>query len=183
MFTKTDLRKQHLAIRSSYSSEYRSEVSGLIYQKIVHIPQFFQASTICCYISHDTEIDTHRIIEQSLKLDKRIVVPRVKANLLTLHEIQSLQECTPGFKTILEPPEDNPIINPTEVDIFIILGLAFDTFKYRIGYGKGHTDRLLAGLQGFKIGLSFTDQLVYEIPHEPHDIPLDTIITDSISIM
>ena len=36
----------------------------------------------------------------------------------------------------------------------------------------------LSGIQIFKIGVAFAEQLVDELPVEPHDIGVDAVITD-----
>lgn len=77
---------------------------------------------------------------------------------------------------IPEPLETKPLLNPT---VFIIPLLAFDRRGGRLGYGKGHYDRLLASKpQNLKIGWAYGFQEVQEIPREDHDISLDVIVTE-----
>jgi len=57
---------------------------------------------------------------------------------------------------------------------------AFDRHGYRIGYGAGFFDRTLATLQPrpFTLGIGFS---LAEVPNtypQPHDIPLDSILTE-----
>ena len=182
MLTKELLRSKFSLFRSSLSPEYRTVAHRRIFHKLISDPHIIDARNICCYVSHETEVDTHEFIRNCLSKNKQVVVPKVSHQILTLHEINSLEECKPGFKGILEPPSSNRLCNPELVDVFIVLGLVFDTHKYRIGYGKGYTDRLLEKQRGFKIGIAYTDQLVYEVPHESHDVPLNTIITDTITL-
>ena len=64
--------------------------------------------------------------------------------------------------------------------------LAFDRKGNRLGYGKGHYDRALERLRAngrvFVCGLAFMGQEVDEVPAEPHDIPLDWVMTERGSI-
>ena len=59
---------------------------------------------------------------------------------------------------------------------------AFDRRGHRIGYGKGHYDRSLASLRARKriraVGVGFSVQEVLFIPSEPHDEPLDLVVTE-----
>ena len=183
MVTKDALRKQFDSLRLTLSPVYRKSAHDSIYHKVISHPHIVAAKTVCCYISHESEVDTHRIIEYCLKENKQVVVPKVADKRLDLHAITSLEECTPGFKGILEPPSTNRLVAAPLVDLFIVLGLVFDTYKYRIGYGKGYTDRLLASQSGIKMGLAYTDQLISQVPHESHDVPLDVIITDTITLL
>jgi 5-formyltetrahydrofolate cyclo-ligase len=61
---------------------------------------------------------------------------------------------------------------------------AFDRTGQRIGYGAGYYDRAIArlrekGLARQLIGIAFDCQEVPSVPAEPHDVPLDAILTES----
>ena len=59
-----------------------------------------------------------------------------------------------------------------------LLFLSIDSRGNRIGYGLGFYDRFFKELSEdvMKIGLSFNAPMSEELPHEPHDIPLDGCI-------
>ena len=82
-----------------------------------------------------------------------------------------------------EPPADTERVNPTLV-LTPLLG--FDRSGNRLGYGKGHYDRALEKLRAegrvFVCGLASFGQEVERIPAEPHDIPLDWVMTERGSI-
>lgn len=59
-----------------------------------------------------------------------------------------------------------------------IPGLGFDRRLRRLGRGRGFYDRFLKGSLILKVGVSFAEQLVEELPYEPHDIDLDALVTD-----
>ncbi len=78
-----------------------------------------------------------------------------------------------------EPHADKAPIVP---DIMIIPGLAFDRSRYRLGYGGGYYDRTLAALAPRRVlalGVGYHEQIVETLPREPHDQPLDMVITES----
>lgn len=61
----------------------------------------------------------------------------------------------------------------------IMPGVAFDTFRNRIGYGKGCYDRYLKKYKGFHtIALAFEYQIVDEIPAEATDIRPEFVMTE-----
>ena len=79
------------------------------------------------------------------------------------------------------PIEAAPRIEPALVIVPVV---GFDRAGTRIGYGKGHYDRTIAALRANGgnpplIGIAFSVQEVDTIPHEPHDVRLDVIITES----
>ena len=82
-----------------------------------------------------------------------------------------------------QPPSDTEVVSPT---LILAPLLAFDRKGNRLGYGKGHYDRALAKLRAegrvFVCGLAFQGQEVDELPAEPHDIPLDWVMTERGSI-
>jgi 5-formyltetrahydrofolate cyclo-ligase len=83
---------------------------------------------------------------------------------------------------ILESAEAE-VVEPSEVAAWIVPGLAFTKDGKRLGYGGGWYDRLLADANGtLKIGVAHEFQIVDDLPHEPHDILLDRVVTPERSI-
>jgi 5-formyltetrahydrofolate cyclo-ligase len=69
---------------------------------------------------------------------------------------------------------------PTEtIDVFLVPGLAFDRSGGRIGFGKGHYDRILAGRRAGSlcVAIGYDWQLVERVPQCNGDIPMDWIAT------
>jgi len=56
--------------------------------------------------------------------------------------------------------------------------LAYDSYGYRIGYGKGYYDRFLSAFEGTKIGLCYSDFKLDKLPRGKYDVKLDVIITE-----
>ncbi|MEO7397908.1 MAG: 5-formyltetrahydrofolate cyclo-ligase, partial [Ilumatobacteraceae bacterium] len=46
----------------------------------------------------------------------------------------------------------------------------------RLGHGRAYYDRFLAGLRAGKIGACFDEQIVDDLPMEPHDVWLDAVV-------
>ena len=65
-------------------------------------------------------------------------------------------------------------------DLIIVPMVGFDNHNHRLGLGGGWYDRFLATQpQALKVGLCFQSGFVKNsLPHEPHDIPLDRVITE-----
>jgi 5-formyltetrahydrofolate cyclo-ligase len=67
--------------------------------------------------------------------------------------------------------------------VLIVPLLAFDRRGYRIGYGGGNFDASIAHLRAtggqlLTIGVAYNAQEVETVPTEPHDEPLDWIVTE-----
>ena len=67
-------------------------------------------------------------------------------------------------------------------DIIIVPIVAFDKYKYRIGYGGGYYDRYIEKIQKKKkiltIGFAFSFQQIKKVPKNNYDKNLDIIITE-----
>lgn len=74
-----------------------------------------------------------------------------------------------------QPRADDAIMTP---DVLIMPLIAFTSKCERLGQGGGHYDRYLAiHNPQYKIGLAYDIQERPFIPTEPHDVPLDYIVT------
>jgi len=61
--------------------------------------------------------------------------------------------------------------------------IVFSPDGQRLGRGGGFFDRLLTGpaAGAYKLGVCFDFQLLESIPIEPHDIVMDTVVTEEIT--
>jgi 5-formyltetrahydrofolate cyclo-ligase len=73
-------------------------------------------------------------------------------------------------------PADGAVVVPTTVLAPVV---GFDKDCYRLGYGGGFFDRTLASLAGNPtvIGVGYPGALIATIFPQPHDIPMDWIVT------
>jgi 5-formyltetrahydrofolate cyclo-ligase len=74
-------------------------------------------------------------------------------------------------------PSRGPAVLP---DVVIAPVVGFDTANYRLGHGGGYFDRTLAAMprMPLRIGIGFATAKIATIYPQPHDIPMDTIVTD-----
>jgi 5-formyltetrahydrofolate cyclo-ligase len=74
-----------------------------------------------------------------------------------------------------------PDVDPAVLDVVVVPGLAFTADGRRLGQGGGHYDRFLPRLRAgcVTIGAAFAEQVVDDLPTEPHDVRLDLVVTDS----
>ena len=65
-------------------------------------------------------------------------------------------------------------------DIVIAPGVGFDRDRYRLGYGGGFFDRTLAAMnrKPLVIGVGYAEARLETIYPQPHDIPMNVIVTD-----
>lgn len=78
----------------------------------------------------------------------------------------------------MEPKDHLETIDPNNLDLIFIPGVAFAPNGHRIGYGHGFFDKFLKNTNCPKIGIAYEFQIVKNIDGEPHDVPVDKIITN-----
>ncbi|MDP3048617.1 MAG: 5-formyltetrahydrofolate cyclo-ligase [Thermodesulfovibrionales bacterium] len=180
---KKTLRQETLLKRDAIPENIKEEKDAAIRQRIIRLPEFTDAKTIFFYASFKSEADTIEMIKISLSHGKQVILPKVdKENKkIKLYEIKDITELTKGYMGILEPSvSEGKLTGLDNIDIIIIPGAAFDVSGSRLGYGAGFYDRLLAGIKK-KIPIiapAYEEQIVDDIPSEPHDVKVDKIVTD-----
>src|SRR4051812_13210308 len=73
--TKVELRKEFLAKRNALDAAARTRDSSLIRQRVFQHPAWKNAEILLCYVSFNSEVETHLLIQEALRFKKRIVVP------------------------------------------------------------------------------------------------------------
>ncbi|MBU5592805.1 5-formyltetrahydrofolate cyclo-ligase [Clostridium sp. MSJ-4] len=180
---KKDLRKEAMDIRKSLSKEEITRYNKDILKKVLKDENFIYSNTIFIYVSYKNEVDTHEIIKESLKLNKKVCVPRVisKEEGMKAIYISSLEDLKPSSMGILEPEYDeSKIVSIEDIDASFIPGLAFDMHGGRLGYGGGFYDRFLKDIKkgSKKIALAYSNQILDNIPMDETDIRIDYIISN-----
>jgi 5-formyltetrahydrofolate cyclo-ligase len=180
---KQELRLLAAARRNA--EQQPDALSQRIWDRLLALPQFARARTVMTYLDIGGEARTRHYVPELWRLEKRVVVPYCVAHELRLFELRSMEELTPGTWQILEPrpqwrarPERRP--QPTDLDLILVPGLAFDRSGGRLGLGKGYYDRFLKCIRPDvpKIAPAFECQLVDEIPVSPHDVRVDMVVTE-----
>ena len=184
MDAKKSLRREIKSLLSAQTLEERDEKSWRIQKKLFEHAAFQKAGVVCFFVALPEEVNTHPMIQGSLKSGKKVLVPLVdlENKELKLYEIRDLStDLVPGALGILEPrPDRARRADPKETDCVIVPGLAFSAIGERLGRGAGFYDRFLSGLPAKtpKIALAFSFQVLPQIPQETHDHRVDFILTD-----
>lgn len=74
-------------------------------------------------------------------------------------------------------PKDTEVVEPT---LLFVPCVGYGPGGARLGYGGGFYDRTLAALRPrpFTVGLAYAHGFLPRLAPEPHDVPLDAILTD-----
>lgn len=162
----------------------RERKSSAIQEKVLAGREFKDAATVLIYVALPTEVDTKYLIQKALDMGKRVGVPYIEPGEgnMTASEININYRLEKGPLGIKQPaPEEVKAIPLEEIDLVIVPAIAYDKNNRRLGRGKGFYDTFLAEKRKTPpqtIGVAFDFQVVEDLPHAPHDRPVDRVITD-----
>ncbi len=181
---KTAIRKQ--AHENRRAQPEKEVVSTKIVDRFMELPEYQSAKTVMFYVDVRDEVRTRQALPSALASGKRIVVPYCLDGELELFWLENMEELELGMYRILEPKNElrtvaSKHLQPTDLDLVMVPGVAFDRNGGRTGHGKGYYDKLLqhARLDAPLIALAFECQMFEKIPAESHDIYMDEIVTEN----
>lgn len=180
---KARIRREVLARRDAEPD--REAKSATIVQRILALPEYARTATVATYVGVKSEVATLPIITHALAARKRVVVPIVANDGLRLIRIDAVGELEPAKFGLLEPgpalqERADRRVQPTEVGLYLVPGVAFDHRGGRVGYGKGYYDRLLAKARPgtATVALAFECQVIPEVPMGPSDTHVRMLATE-----
>lgn len=149
-----------------------------LFSALLSLPQLEKARTIFLFLGVGTEPDTARLFAPLLEQGKRIALPR----MLPGRQMEVRLYCPerPLVKHpfgISEPDEGCPLIPAQGIDLALVPALCYDRRGFRLGMGGGYYDRWLERYSGPTVGLCRQALLQDTLPTEPHDRPVDVVIT------
>lgn len=176
---KDVLRKQALARRSAMEPMRRIEASLALVEAVESLP-IPEGAVVSGFWPIRDEIDPRPLLDRLRAKGHRLCLPVVAKPHLIFRELTRETILVPaGFGTTV-PDVASRELRP---DVMLMPLAAFDRAGNRIGYGKGHYDTAIAALEKNGpvtcIGLAFQTQEVDHVPAEPHDKPLDGILTEN----
>jgi 5,10-methenyltetrahydrofolate synthetase len=180
---KTRLRREILARREGETG--RRERSRAVVARILSLPEYGDAALLSAFVGVGSEVETIPLIESALAAGKRVAVPWVDGRELRLFELRNVGELAPAPFGLLEPPPDlradaSREALPSDVDLFIVPGVAFDRRGGRLGHGRGYYDGLLSRARDDArfVAAAFECQMISAVPMSARDVFVDAIATE-----
>ncbi len=176
---KDSIRDSIAKQRFALSDVEVEEKSLLISDNLYSLESFKLSKRIALYSPILNEVRTESIFFNAIQTEKEVYFPRVNGSSLDFHRVHNLEQLKPSKFGVLEPEITSFKAHIKEIDVFIIPGLAFDSFGNRLGYGKGYYDRALIDItEENKIGLCYSFQIFDSVPSNENDRRVGTIITE-----
>jgi len=184
---KDIIRKTVLEKRRLVSEQEKSIKSARIIESLLKEEMYKKSRLVMCYVDFDGEVETRDFMMRCIADRKRLAVPAVikrvnEGKIIIASEVFDLdKDLEKGHFGILEPGKGAiREIRPSEIDLAVVPGVAFDINRNRIGFGAGYYDRFLkdTGKECFKVGIAYEFQIYENVPVDVYDMPMDMIITE-----
>jgi 5-formyltetrahydrofolate cyclo-ligase len=127
--------------------------------------------TVSAFVAVRDEPPTLPLIDRLRRRGSRVLLPLLRADDdLEWAEFAGRDELRPGRLGILEPTGASLGLDGIrEAELVLAPALAVDARGRRLGQGGGSYDRALARARGAIVAVVFDDEVLDDVPTEPHD--------------
>ncbi|MFJ2092105.1 5-formyltetrahydrofolate cyclo-ligase [Streptomyces sp. NPDC087901] len=184
MSAKSLLRRELLAARRLLTHEDVERAAAVLARRALELPEVAGARTVAAYVSVGSEPGTRALLDALRARGVRVLLPVLLAdNDLDWAPYEGADGLRKAGRGLLEP--DGARLGPDAVldaDVVLLPGLAVDGRGMRLGRGGGSYDRVLArlsaaGAHPALIVLLYDAEVTARVPEEPHDHPVDAVVT------
>ncbi|MFT4623236.1 MAG: 5-formyltetrahydrofolate cyclo-ligase [Myxococcota bacterium] len=168
--SKAALRRTLGAERRGLGAEAREAAASALVERLIAI---VRAGVVLGFAPIRSEIDLRPALDR-ISRHQPVALPRMEGPDLVPVPLVSWEALVVGRFGVREPsgaplPVVHTVLTP---------GLGFTAAGARLGYGGGFYDRFFtAHPRALRIAVGFDLQLVDRLPTEPHDAPVDVVVT------
>lgn len=177
---KNELRYKMKSLRLLLPERTRKSAAEEVFERLEKTAAFMLAERIMMYHSLPDELSTHEFLRKWSDR-KRFYLPRVNGVDLEVLPYEESRLELGSFH--IEEPTGYDTTDPDDIELVVVPAVAYDRSGKRLGRGKGFYDRFLKTTKATKVGVGYEFQLVDDLPAEPHDIPMDIIVTQHTTIV
>jgi len=176
---RRDRRAELVASRVALGAEEHHDRDAAITRLLIAAFPLLVRMTVGFYWPFNNEFDPRFAIRHWRDRGARAALPVVVEKSAPL-EFRAWWPGAPMARGVynLPFPDGTAILRP---DALLIPPVGFDLRGFRLGYGGGYFDRTLAAMdpQPLKIGVGYELSRMPTIQPQPHDIPMDFIVTEA----
>ena len=172
---RAELREKRAAVPRGQRDAWAAVITDLL---VAGFPML-RTMTVGFYWPFGGEFDPRFAIRRFRESGAVAALPVV----IEKREPLQFREWWPGVATVkgvfdLPVPQGTRVLTPQAV---LVPPVGFDARGYRLGYGGGYFDRTLAVMtpQPLKIAVAFELSRMETIHPQPHDIPMDFVVTEA----
>jgi 5-formyltetrahydrofolate cyclo-ligase len=175
---RKETRERLLRERVDAGAAKRTEWSKPIEAELRRVVPSLGARTIGFYWPFRGEFDARPLIRSLIEGGMTAALPAVVQPKTPLE----LRRWAPGAAMEhgvynIPVPKERELLEP---EVLIVPLVGFDGAGYRLGYGGGYYDRTIASfaMKPYAIGVGFQLSRLATIHPQPHDIPMNAILTE-----
>ncbi len=178
---KKRLREKAISNRGEISNEVAAEAADAIAARFFRTWAPGHSTVIAVFWPIKSEINIRLLIEKLHRAGLDIVLPEVVASskLLLFRKWTPEAKMTKGSYKTSVLTANAAVMEP---DWILVPLLAFDSERFRLGYGGGYYDATLSHLakkkEIFTIGVAYDVQEFDSVPKESSDFQLDAVLTE-----
>ncbi|MBU1040731.1 MAG: 5-formyltetrahydrofolate cyclo-ligase [Proteobacteria bacterium] len=185
---KDAIRKMMVEKRRALSPEEVKKASMAVTERVRALSEWKNAYSVLLYWPIKNEIDTRALLTELWERGAMALLPRCRPEQPGFMDICSCtceDDLIEGSFNIMEPApccltrEDTG--EPFVPDLVLVPAVAFDARGYRLGFGGGYYDRLMARPEmddTVTLGLCYEFQRIESFPMNAWDAPVQGICTE-----
>jgi 5-formyltetrahydrofolate cyclo-ligase len=179
---KRALRAELRERRRTQTSAERESASTALTTHLIRLASEHEAGSIAAYLSLPDEPDTREFLRWAAARDIRILLPISRVDGLL--DWATYDDDAEAGDLLGIPTPTTALLGPiaiNDVDLVLVPAACVDRAGMRMGWGRGYFDRMLGSMQNSPpvYAVIFDDELIYSVPREPHDVPVDGVVTPS----
>jgi 5-formyltetrahydrofolate cyclo-ligase len=180
---KAALRQRLLAARRLVSDDARADEARSLADHVNAVLD--SGGTVCAYVPVGAEPGSIEMLDVLLRRANRVLLPVARTTADNSPVALQWGEYRPGQLVaarfgLLEPAGPwLPATALAEASVVLVPALAVDRTGVRLGRGRGFYDRTLVSRNPHArlVAVIRDEELLDELPHEPHDVPMTHALT------
>ena len=177
------MRQRLLAARRSVSDGARADEARSLADHVNAVVD--SGGTVCAYVPVGVEPGSIELLDVLLQRANRVLLPVARTTADNSPVALQWCEYRPGQLVaarfgLLEPAGPwLPATALADAGVVLVPALAVDRTGVRLGRGRGFYDRTLVSRNPHArlVAVIRDDELLDELPHEPHDVPMTHALT------
>lgn len=180
---KMALRARFVSMRASWETADRALRSAAIVDRLLGLDELAHARTVLAFwpMIDRFEVDIRPAIEilhaRGICVGLPVISGTAGSKTMEFRPFDGTEHLETGVFGTFQPG-GGPSIPPREADLILVPALAVDPLGYRLGWGAGYYDRLLATVDRPTVCPIFEACLVDSLVTETHDRAVALIVTE-----
>ena len=178
---KITLRKALRQQRAQLTREQVTAAAAAVARQILACDAFCKAKSVMGFLAFGKELGVDAVLAAALAMGKTVAVPHIVSDTsfvdVRLKNLQDFDLDRYGIRTVRPPLE---LIEPGELDLVLVPGVAFGRDGSRMGMGAGYYDRFLPrAKQAVTMGVAYDCLLQASLPTDEHDVKMQYLVSES----